>query len=114
MSAPAQTDPVRASDPISGSCTAHTRLGNACKYPRVPGATVCRFDGGNAPQVLGKARLRLLMASDPVAAAMVQIALDKKQPGSVRVSAGNSVLDRAGLKADADLVQARLQAIQAT
>lgn len=54
------------------------------------------------------------MATDPVAAALIAIAKDETQPAAARVSAANSVLDRAGLKADADLVQARVQAIQAT
>jgi hypothetical protein len=52
------------------------------------------------------------MATDAVAAQLIQIAKDKTQPAAARVSAANSVLDRAGLKPDADLQQARAQAIR--
>ena len=41
------------------------------------GGVVCRWHGGAAPQVQAKARQRLLAAVDPMAARMVEIALDK-------------------------------------
>lgn len=42
-------------------CTARTkRTGDRCRQPAIAGGTVCRFHGGNAPQVKGAAARRLI------------------------------------------------------
>lgn len=63
------------------------------------GATVCTAHGAKAPQVRAAAQLRILESADAVAAALVKIALDEKESGSVRVQAQRDLLDRAGLGA---------------
>ena len=42
-------------------CTAHSKAGKPCRYPVVPGTKVCRFHGGNAPQVREAGQRRLAM-----------------------------------------------------
>ncbi len=54
--------------------------------------------GGSAPQVRAAALARLIAASDIVAGELIKIAKNPKMPAAARVSAANSVLDRAGLK----------------
>lgn len=44
---------------MADQCTAKSRSGNRCGNPPVPGATVCRFHGGRAPQVAAKAAQRV-------------------------------------------------------
>jgi hypothetical protein len=59
--------------------------------------------GGSAPQTIRAARLRLLAAADAAAAALVEVAMGRTQPGkpkptaSDRVRAAQAILDRAGL-----------------
>jgi hypothetical protein len=80
-------------------CTAHSKqTGAPCKRNAVPGATVCHWHGGAAPQVQAKARQRILEAADRVAAELVRIALTGESD-SVRVQAARDLLDRAGLSA---------------
>lgn len=40
-------------------CKAHTKAGKPCKGRPIPGGTVCRYHGGNAPQVLAAGQRRL-------------------------------------------------------
>jgi hypothetical protein len=58
--------------------------------------TVCNAHGGRAPQVRDKARQRIMEAADPVAAALIKIALDEKQDTAHRITAARDLLDRAG------------------
>ena len=62
----------------------------------IKGGTVCIAHGGRAPQVRDKARQRIMEAADPVAAALIKIALDEKQDTAHRISAARDLLDRAG------------------
>jgi len=46
---------------MADKCTAHAKsTGKQCTRPAVAGATVCRFHGGAAPQVVAAAQVRLL------------------------------------------------------
>jgi hypothetical protein len=80
-------------------CSATRRDGEPCSNFARIGATVCRKHGGNAPQVLRAAQVRLLMASDRLMAQLLQIAEDKSEPTPVRLAAIRDALDRAGLGA---------------
>lgn len=87
-------------------CKAHSRTGERCKYPPVPGATVCRFHGGNAPQVRRKAALRLAELVDPAIATMAQVMVDRQARHSDRLRAAENVLDRAGVPRKVDVEDA--------
>lgn len=82
-----------------GGCTAHTTSGKPCRSAPVMGTNVCWHHGGAAPQVKAAAQRRLLIASDPAAAELVTLALDRKKDDRVRLKAINSLLDRAGVVA---------------
>jgi hypothetical protein len=74
--------------------------GKKCKQPVVPGATVCVYHGGSAPQVQEAAKRRLLAMADPALAALNDIVQDKgKTRASVRLAAARDILDRIGLGA---------------
>ena len=83
---------------LSNPCTAHKKSGAACKQPAIPGGTVCRYHGGSAPQVIAKARARIIEAADKVAARLIKIATDKDSSEAAAVQAARDLLDRAGLK----------------
>ena len=85
-------------DPETGQprCTAHSRNGERCKQPPVPGATVCRFHGGSAPQVRKRAALRLMELIDPAIATLAREMVNATD-SSDRQRAANSILDRAGV-----------------
>lgn len=70
--------------------------GKPCGRTAVPGATVCRYHGGAAPQVKRKAALRLLELVDPAITTLARemVQADKS---SDRQRAANSILDRAGV-----------------
>ena len=57
-------------------CTAHNQSGNRCKNPAVPGATVCRFHGGAAPQVQAAAQRRLALHEAEEAARTLGLLID--------------------------------------
>ena len=57
--APGADGPCPRCDQVHPKCTAHRRDGNPCTKPKVPGATVCRYHGGGAPQVQQAALQRL-------------------------------------------------------
>ncbi len=87
-------DPISKGDPIRGRCTARAKHSmNPCKYPAIPGGTVCRFHGGKAPQVIAKAedRLRALQAK---AIGAIDELIDQTQFPSTRYAAARDVLDR--------------------
>lgn len=87
---PADTVPVT-------YCTAHNRQGNPCGAFAVPGATVCRHHGGNAPQVRRKAAMRLNDMIEPALAVMFKIMVDSGAKNGDRLRAVENVLDRAGM-----------------
>ena len=89
-------------------CSAHSKqTGQPCKVRVVPGATVCRFHGGSAPQVRLKAEERLQAARDRMLEIFLPIALTRLQalledpltPPAVLKSAVADLLDRVGLGA---------------
>lgn len=79
----------------AAQCQATNKQGLDCTRPAVPGATVCRYHGGAAPQVQRKAKLRLLELVDPAIATLArEMASAEKSADKQR--AANSILDRAG------------------
>ena len=83
-------------------CSAKTQSGRACHAQAVAGATVCRVHGGSAPQVIAAAKMRLIMASDPAAARVVQMALSRRQKPADVLAACREILNRAGVVAPAE------------
>jgi hypothetical protein len=80
-------------------CKAKTQRGTPCKAQALAGGRVCRVHGGAAPQVIAAARQRLLMASDPVAARLIQIARSTKTEDRDAIVAIREILNRAGVSA---------------
>lgn len=80
-------------------CTATTNKGQPCRGPAIKGATVCRKHGGSLPRVKAKAaRTVIAELVDPVLLEFRDMLQDPKTPAAVKVSIGNSILDRAGYK----------------
>lgn len=65
-----------------------------CKQFAVPGALVCFYHGGEAPQVKKVARERLLEAADPAAARLVELL--ESDDEQVALRAATALLDRSG------------------
>lgn len=99
-------------------CRAHNRSRNPCGKDREPGAAVCRMHGGAAPQVIARAKQRLLEALDPAAAELVRIARGQSKrtvvtkdgeevevgpSHAVQVRAIEAIMDRAGLPAKTEI-----------
>jgi len=77
----------------NGRCHAHTKsTGALCKYPAVPGATVCRHHGGGAPQVREKASAYLMGLAYPAAVKMGE--LINHRNGMIALAASKDVMDR--------------------
>jgi len=77
-----------------GTCTATSKTsGKPCRYPAIPGGTVCRFHGGNAPQVRQSAMARLMELQHPAINRLEQL-IGQDQFPSVSYAASRDVLDR--------------------
>ena len=79
-------------------CTSHRKNGDQCRNPAILGATVCRYHGGAAKQVVHAARVRLQNAADKMARELLGMATDPNVSDSVKITAIRDALDRAGLK----------------
>ena len=80
-------------------CTATTNKGQPCRGPARKGATVCRKHGGSLPEVKAKAARNVISDMvDPVLREFRVMLESSQTPASVKVSIGNSILDRAGYK----------------
>lgn len=77
--------------------------GKPCGRTAEPGATVCRYHGGAAPQVKRKATLRLLELVDPAIATLARTMTDANAPHAARLRAAENVLDRAGVPRKVDV-----------
>lgn len=104
MSSPQDLAPERF-DYVQCKATARS-TGNRCGRPAVPGATVCRYHGGAAPQVQRKAKLRLLELVDPAVAVLGQIMADRTASPHARIRAAENVLDRAGVPRKVEVTEA--------
>ncbi|BDE15159.1 MULTISPECIES: hypothetical protein [Mycobacterium] len=84
-------------------CGAHRKNGDRCKNAAIKGGTVCRYHGGAAKHVKAAARARIENAADLMARELLGIALTADNE-SVKLAAIRDALDRAGLKAPAEVV----------
>ena len=93
---------VRKDDQGRRLCTGTTNKGEPCRGPAIKGATICRKHGGQLPEVKAKAarnvRESISELVDPVLAEFRDMLQNPKTPAAVKVSIGNSILDRAGFK----------------
>lgn len=96
-------------------CSAHRQDGQPCRAKAIRGGTVCSVHGGLAPQVLAKAKLRLLMGADLVAERLLGVALTakSKRRDSDVIAACKDILDRAGVRSERDAQGTSNGAIQA-
>ena len=60
---------------------------------------MCRVHGGAAPQVIAKARFRILQCADPIAAKLIALALAKNTRPGDAIAACRDLLNRAGVVA---------------
>jgi hypothetical protein len=84
---------------VSGrrQCTAKSKQsGQRCKRTPIPGASVCKFHGGGAPQVEAKAKERLAALVDPAIARLEELLVSGED--TVAMRAVIDVLDRNGFK----------------
>ena len=78
-------------------CQAHRQRDmEPCGRWAMQGSNVCAIHGGKAPQVLAKARERLVMAADRMAEALLDMA-DESSSEAVKLNAIRDALDRAGI-----------------
>lgn len=88
----------------SRRCRAHSsRTGEPCKNLAIQGSTACRYHGGAAKHVKAAARARLENAAELMAKQLLGIALTADSE-AVKLAAIKDSLDRAGLKAPAEVV----------
>jgi hypothetical protein len=90
------TDPIQSQDfTHARKCTAtNKKTGLRCKQWAILGGTVCRYHGGNAPQVKRKAEERLKELVAPAITALQEILEDPKHPH--RMAAVKEILERDG------------------
>ncbi len=75
-------------------CSARSkRTGNPCGQPAMMGCTVCKMHGGKAPQVMAKAKERL-MALQPMAIQTLHNLMGREEFPTVQLGAAKDVLDR--------------------
>lgn len=86
-------DPIDGEHPISDTCTATNNRGSRCKRSAIPGGWVCRYHGGNAPQVRAKAAERLAALETPAIAYLAWLVKQRTYP-SAGLGAAKDILDR--------------------
>jgi hypothetical protein len=79
-------------------CTAHRKNDEQCRNPAILGATVCRYHGGAAKQVVRAATVRLQNAAEKMARELLGMATNPNVSDPVKLAAIRDALDRAGLK----------------
>lgn len=105
MSSPNPLDVLDLTEPLPTRCVARSkRTGEQCGRRPVPGATVCHYHGGAAPQVRKKAERRLAVLVGDVLDLWHSILSDDTIPAAARVAVGKDVLDRLGITAPKDPV----------
>lgn len=95
---------------VHTGCRGHNRQGGPCGSQPVPGAAVCHYHGGAAPQVKRKAALRLAALVDPAIATLGR-EMARAEKSADRQRAANSILDRAGISRTPDLDAATARAV---
>jgi hypothetical protein len=87
-------DPTGAVNPMGAQrCHARSKTtGQQCKQAVVPGATVCHYHGGAAPQVQNAARERLRALIYPALTAYEEL-LEQKEFPTVRFAAAREVVN---------------------
>jgi hypothetical protein len=83
-------------EPKAQRCTAHSKsTGKQCGRTAIPGGNVCRYHGGNAPQVRKAAAARLRAMVDPALGVLDYAMKRKSRKLKEAISAAKEVLDRA-------------------
>jgi len=86
-------DPKGDGHPKAQRCHARSKTtGQQCKQAVVPGATVCHYHGGAAPQVKEAARERLRAMIYPALAAWEEL-LEQKEFPTVRFSTAREIVN---------------------
>lgn len=93
-----QRDPMVTPDPMAAKpramCAARSKqTGQPCQQRPAAGHPVCRFHGGNAPQVKQKAMDRLIALQDPAIDRLDKLIHQEEFP-TVAYAASRDVLDR--------------------
>mgnify|MGYP000882919237 CR=1 FL=1 len=87
-------------------CIAHSKNSGAkvqCKNPPMRGSMVCRHHGGATPVARQAAKARLLAMCEPAFKVLQDCMEDPNAEWADKIRAANSVLDRAGFTAKAQL-----------
>jgi len=84
------------------------RLRRPCLRPPMHGGSVCARHGGQVAAIRNAANVRLGMAAEKAANALITMTNSRDEEGElidhrVRVAAANSVLDRTGIKAGSEV-----------
>ena len=88
----------------SKKCTAHSkRTGAPCNNPPIAGLSVCRMHGGATKAAKAAARRRIDAAADRMAKELLKMATDDNVSDAIKLAAIRDALDRAGLKAPAQV-----------
>ena len=74
-----------------------------CRKASIAGSNVCEYHGGRAPQVVAKAKTRILMASDLAAAELIKMMADPRGDPRVKLAAAKDLLDRAKIGNEKDV-----------
>lgn len=86
--------------PKGSQCTARSKTsGQRCRQPAIPGAVVCHYHGGAAPQVQNKAMERLLALQSPAIDTLCFLMRKRAKFPSTAYAAARDVLDRTEGKA---------------
>lgn len=86
-------------EPIQCRATSKS-TGKRCTKDAIPGGVVCRYHGGEAPQVKRAAERRLCLLAAPVLDTWAKAMKDDDVPWATKVQVGKDILDRLGVGAD--------------
>lgn len=86
-------------EPIQCRATSKS-TGKRCTKDAIPGGVVCRYHGGEAPQVKRAAERRLCLLAAPVLDTWARAMKDDDVPWATKVQVGKDILDRLGVGAD--------------
>lgn len=98
MTEPNETPEVRYDAQNRRLCGAKRKSDHEpCGAPAMAGQRVCRLHGGSTKNARNAAKLRLMDLVDPAITMLGRELVSKESSAKDRLSAANSILDRAGL-----------------